>query len=763
MTVQPPALSVPGSGGAPIPPPGATRAPAIQPATDLTGVLVLKHEDRFLLTDAFGDIHPDTRGLGLYRGDTRILSRYELRVNGHRPVVLRTAIGGSYRGTIQMTNPDVLRRPDGGRDPELALRRQSFGILRDRLIAAGVRELIAVDNFTTHPEPCRLSLSLEADFADIFEVRGLERAESGTCFAPRIEPRRVTFDYLGRDGTLRRTHVDLSEPVRLREGPGVTLELDWLLEPGGQGRLEVLVRDEAVDDVGPPARAARAPRAPRSSGTARAVSSRLPDVDPLAPVAAHEAWDASSATITTGDGGTTRAIRRALSDLRLLVNPGPAPGEAYIAAGVPWYSCLFGRDSIITALELLPVRPQVARDTLELLARLQATERDDRRDAQPGKILHELRTGELARVGEIPHTPYYGTADATPLWLILLGETYAWTGDRELVDRLWPNALAALAWIEGDGDPDGDGFVEYERRSELGLVNQGWKDSLEANRHRDGRLARPPLALVEVQAYVYAARRHVAALARMRGEAGLAAAQEAAAERLRERFEAAFWMEDEGTYAMALDGARGQVDAVSSNPGHALWCGIADPARAARVAASLRSPGLWSGWGVRTLSSAMAGYNPIGYHIGSVWPHDNAIIAAGLARYGFGEQAVSIAAAMLEATRHFRDARLPELFCGFARSDAPYPVPYPVACQPEAWAAGSVFSFLRSMLGMEADAAAGELVFRSPSVPDWLREVRIERLRVGAAEVDLLVRRSNGSTAVEVLRRSGELTVVVRV
>ncbi len=757
MTAQPPAApgqDLPAAVEAPVPPPGPARVPAIQAATDLTGVLVLKHEDRFLLTDAFGDIHPDTRGLGLYRGDTRILSRYELRVNGHRPVVLRTAIGGSYGGTIQMTNPDFLRRPDGGRNPELVLRRQSFGILRDRLIADGFREVVAVDNFTTHPEPCHLALCFEADFADIFEIRGLERERSGTFLAPVVGPQQVTFDYLGRDRTLRRTHVVLSEPALPGEGPGVALEIDWLLEPGGQRRLEVLVWDEAIEQVGSLEEVHR---------RTRTAPPRSPVVDPAEPVAAHRTWDASSTAITTGDGGTTRALRRALSDLRLLVNPGPGPGECYIAAGVPWYSCLFGRDAIITALQLLPVRPQIARDTLELLARLQATERDDRRDAQPGKILHELRTGELARVGEIPHTPYYGTADATPLWLILLGETYAWTGDRELVDRLWPNALAALAWIEGDGDPDGDGFVEFERRSELGLVNQGWKDSAEANRHRDGRLAQPPLALVEVQAYVYAARRHVAALARMRGEATLAAVQEAAAERLRERFEDAFWMEDEGTYAMALDAGKRQVDAVSSNPGHALWCGIADPARAGRVAATLRSPGLWSGWGVRTLSSAMAGYNPIGYHIGSVWPHDNAIIAAGLTRYGFREQAASIAAVMLEATRHFRDARLPELFCGFARSDAPYPVPYPVACQPQAWASGSVFSLLRSMLGMEAAAAAGELEFRSPSVPDWLREVRIEHLRVGAAEVDLLVRRSNGSTAVEVLRRTGDLTVIVRV
>ena len=458
---------------------------------------------------------------------------------------------------------------------------------------------------------------------------------------------------------------------------------------------------------------------------------------------------------------TARSVA-SLADLRLLVNNGPGPDERYVAAGVPWFSTLFGRDSIITALQVLPVRPQIAQEHLLVLARLQATAVDDRRDAQPGKILHELRTGELALAGEIPHTPYYGTVDATPLWLILLGEYERWTGDSALVDRLWPNAIAALRWIDAYGDLDGDGFVEYVRRSPEGLVNQGWKDSTDANRFRDGRIAEAPLALVEVQAYVQRARLEMARLARARGDKELAETQERAAADLAARFEEQFWMEDAGTYALALDHEKRQVDAIGSNAGHVLWSGTASAEHAARVAESLMSSDLFSGWGIRTLAASMAGYNPIGYHLGTIWPHDNAIAAAGLLRYGFREEASRVGAAMLEATMYFRDSRLPELFCGFDRARSPYPVPYPVACSPQAWAAGSLVQLLSAMLGLEPDAATRTLVLHSPTLPEWLPEVRLENIRVGEAVVDLRVRRANGLAGVEVLRRTGDLSVVVR-
>jgi glycogen debranching enzyme len=724
-------------------------------ATDLTGTLVLKHDIRFLLTDAYGDLKVDSRGLGLYQGDTRFLSRYELRINGSRPLVLRTGGSGGYAGSIQMTNPDLVRTPLEKGDPEDVLHRQSLGIVRERSVSDRFGERIGVRNYTTHSERCRVTLTVDADYADIFEVRGLVRAERGKRLMDELSDGLVTFGYRGTDGVIRRTRIRFSEPpastgaVAGDEEAGLEIAFEWQLQPGEHRSVEVWVATEEEH----PARAEGKRRPARTTY-------QLPSGEAEA---AHRAWHASSTSVSTPHAASERAFRRSLADLRLLVGNGPGPDERYLAAGVPWYNALFGRDSIITALQLVAIRPQVARDTLTVLARLQADAVDDWRDAEPGKILHELRTGELARSGEIPHTPYYGTVDATPLWLMLLGAYQSWTADQALVDQLWPTALACLEWIERYGDLDGDGFIEYSRRSPRGLLNQGWKDSAEAIRWKDGRLADGPLALVEAQAYVFQARTEMARLARLRGEHRLADVQQTAAEALRQRFEDSFWLDDAGTYSMALDRDKRPVDAVASNAGHALWCGIASPDRARGVAESLLGPELFSGWGVRTLSTRTVGYNPIGYHLGTVWPHDNAIGAAGLWRYGYRREAARIAGALLEATQYFRDARLPELFCGFDRADSPYPVPYPVACSPQAWAAGSLFHLLGSMLGLQPDAAGHELRLLSPSLPDWLPELRLENLRVGDAVVDLLVRRNDRSTGVEVLRRSGELDVVVRV
>jgi glycogen debranching enzyme len=510
---------------------------------------------------------------------------------------------------------------------------------------------------------------------------------------------------------------------------GTTLELDWLIGPGRSESLAIDVSAEIVDESPPH-------RSPRP-------------------------WLAGAA-IETNHALAERALERARADLNLLVNDGPGADERYIAAGVPWFSCLFGRDSIITSLQLLAVRPEIAQATLSILARLQAREVDEFRDAAPGKILHELRTGELARHGEIPHTPYYGTVDATPLWLMLLDEYERWTGDSGLVDQLWPNALAALGWLDRYGDLDGDGFIEYQRRSERGLVNQGWKGSADSIRNRDGTLADGPIALVEVQAYAYAARRGIARLARVRGDDQLAAAQDAEAEALRQRFEDSFWMEDAGTYAMALDGAKRQVTGIASNAGHALWTGIADQERAARTAEVLTSRGMWSGWGIRTLSSDTIGYNPIGYHLGSIWPHDNAICAAGFARYGLFEETRLVAAGLFEAAAHFSEARLPELFCGFDRAMSPLPVPYPVACSPQAWAAGSLYHLMSATLGLRPDARTRRLELVRPALPTWLPSLRVRGLRVGDAEVDLEFGAQEESISVEVLRRTADLDVIVR-
>ncbi len=765
-------------------------APVVVRATDLTGVHVLKHDNLFMLANAYGDVHVDGRGLGLYDGDTRMLSTYDLRLNGIRPVVLRAGSAANYRGTIQLTNPDYLNGPAGAEEhaSEIVLRRHSLGVVRERVIGDGFGEKISVVNYTTAPERARLTLMLDADYADIFELRGVIRAKRGERLPNRGDAGLIEFSYRGLDDAERKTFVRISPQMTVIDADGrpspriphsgaVTLELDSMLEPSEQTTLTIDVWTEVPrkaiahtaslgvydDDL---------PLADITGASDALAGETADDVDDDyrsrasvssdEPKAMHRAWRASSASIETMDVLSERALERASADLRLLLNSGPGEGERYVAAGVPWFSCLFGRDSIITSLQLLCVRPQVARSTLSILARLQATEIDDWRDAQPGKILHELREGELATAGEIPHSPYYGTVDATPLWLMLLDEYERWTGDAELLDRLWPNALAAIGWMDKYGDLDGDGLIEYERHSQRGLSNQGWKDSGDAIRNADGTLADGRIALVEVQGYAYAARLGVARLARLRGDESLARVQEDTAERLRLRFEETFWMEDAGTYAMALDGDKQPVTGIGSNAGHALWTGICSQERATSVGRVLTGPGMWSGWGIRTLSSETIGYNPIGYHLGTIWPHDNGICAAGFARYGLAGEAKLVAGTLLEATVHFREARLPELFCGFERERSPMPVPYPVACSPQAWAAGSLFHLVSSTLGMRPNARERRLELFRPALPASLPALRMRNLRVGDALVDLEFGSADNSISVEVLRRTGDLDVVVR-
>ncbi|MFI5225521.1 MAG: glycogen debranching N-terminal domain-containing protein [Candidatus Limnocylindrales bacterium] len=739
--------------------------PEIVHATDLGGVQVLKHGGLYLLTDGFGDIHPDTRGLGLYLGDTRIVSCLALRINGVRPVLLRADTGANYRGTIQLTNSDY--SPDQSRkvDPSLALARQSLGITRDRVLAAGLDERIRIANFSPHPEDLTIELLVDVDAADIFEVRGRHRPERGTMLPIAVrDDGRVTFAYAGLDGSTRRTYVEAAAPDTIaasdeREG-AVVLRWRRRLPPGGDTTLGWTIWSGISATVASAGgRAAAGGNGVEPDGAVEFPSA--PPVDPELGAQAYRAWTEHSAVLDSDNELFDLAIRRSLSDLRLLTNEGPDPGERYVAAGVPWYSTLFGRDALITGFQALAFRPAIAVEALDVLAARQATTVDDWRDAQPGKILHELRTGEMARARELPHTPYYGSVDSTPLWLILLAATYDWTGDRGLVDRHWPTALAALRWIDEYGTGP-DGFVTYERRSPQGLVNQGWKDSGDAVRDRTGATIEPPIALAEVQGYVFDAKRRMAGLARSRGEDGLATRLDAESEELRRRFELAFWEPDLRYYVMAIGRDGRRADAIASNPGQCLWSGIVDPARASDVVARLTGDQLDSGWGIRTYGSGQPGYNPIGYHTGSVWPHDNALIVDGLKEYGFHDVANLFVGRIFEATQHFADFRLPELFCGFARTEVDVPVPYPVACSPQAWAAGSPLLFLRSMLGMRARAERRELELVRPHLPPWLGKVTIGNLRVGDASVDLLFHRWRGTTSAEVLRKHGDLAVTIR-
>jgi glycogen debranching enzyme len=720
------------------------RPRPIVKATDLGSAQVLKHLDLFLVSDAFGDIHPDSRGMGLYDGDTRILSCSVLRIAGERPVVLHSDPGGSWRGVVQATNPEFRKDPGDKMGTDEKILRQTISVGRERTIAEAYRERLDVQNHGPISFDLDVELELDADYADIFEVRGYTRAARG-----QLAPIELTsdgglvFSYLGLDGVTVRTQIEFQPAPVFSAGhrdQGGSVIASWRspLGPGEQRQIawSVHATREPVQTV------------------------HALDPEALDPARAHADWLSKNAAIETDHELINQVVRRSLDDLCLLEST-DLDGDRFIAAGVPWFSTLFGRDSLITSLQAIAFAPRLAVQTLEILAKRQATEVDAWRDAEPGKILHELRTGEMSRTGELPFAPYYGSIDSTPLWLILLGVTHDWTGDDELVDRLWPNALAALAWIDDWGDRDGDGFVEYERRADTGLRNQGWKDSSDAIRWLDGSLADTPIALAEVQGYVFDAKHRMARLARRRGDGELAHKLENEASTLRRRFADHFRLPD-GSIAMALDAEKRAVDTIGSNGGHALWSGIVQPEHAEAAAAALGTSAMVSGWGLRTYASGQPGYNPIGYHTGTVWPHDTAITAAGLRRYGFDDAADTLTGGMLTAAQHFPAFRLPELFCGFDRASTGSPIAYPVACSPQAWAAGSALMLMHTMLGLQADASRKRLSLERPILPAGLTKVVVRGIRVGALTCDLLLHRWRGLTSAEVLRKDAGLEVVVR-
>jgi glycogen debranching enzyme len=739
----------------------ARPRPIVQ-VIDLGGVQVVKHGNLFLLSDATGDVEPDGRGLGLYDGDTRILSMARLRIGGQRPVVLASDPGGAWQGVVRATNPELRVDPadkHGGR----IIARRTLAVTRERWIAEAYHERVTIANHTPSTEEISLELGFDVDMADVFEVRGYERTERGVLSPIVVDDAAgtITFGYEGRDAVTRRTHLAF-EPrpvISASEGrpgperrlanvappqPAIVATWDFSLEPGASTTVTWNARPEQ-DPATPIMEVVREGR---------------PDRHAAQPELAHLDWRTAGTTIECDNRLVELVLQRGIDDLCLLVNTTP-DGEPYIGAGVPWFSSLFGRDALMTGLEAIAFLPWVAVDALRALAVRQATADDAWRDAEPGKILHELRTGEMARTNEVPFGPYYGSVDSTPLFLVLLGEVFDWTGDDKLVDELWPHAMAALAWIDANAEKSGDGFVDYLRRSPRGLRNQGWKDSGDAIRDRTGRIAEPPIALAEVQGYVYDARRRLARLARRRGDAAFAAAQESAATALKTKFSTAFRSVD-GVIPMALDGARKPMDAVASNMGHCLWSGIVADDAVEAVAARLMEPDLFSGWGIRTYAAGQPGYNPIGYHTGTVWPHDTAIAAAGLKAAGALDAADRLAAAVLEAAQDFPAFRLPELFCGFERSATGTPVAYPIACSPQAWAAAAPLFLVRTLLGMQARADRGELELVRPHLPAFMGKLVIRGLRVGRGSCDLLVHRWRGMTSVEVLRKDGDLDVTVR-
>jgi glycogen debranching enzyme len=693
---------------------------------------VLKHGDTFAVFDHHGRIKAGGLGEeGLYHDGTRFLSRLVMELEGKPLIVLSSTVSRENGHlAVALTNPDLI---------EAGKTLLPFGTLhiamKTFLWKSVCYQQIHVKNYGQHTVRAEFSIHFSADYADIFEIRGMKRKARGTDLDPEVIEDTVVLGYRGLDNVVRQTAICFSPvPAQLSSA---TAHFNHILHAGEETRhvITVTCRNELP--------------------SIRTLSFEIAQHDSQAEAERYRAW---ACHLETSNGQINAWLDRATSDLQLMTTE--LPTGPYPYAGVPWFNTPFGRDGILTALECLWLRPSLARGVLAYLASTQAVDVIPSQDAEPGKILHEIRFGEMAALGEMPFGRYYGSVDATPLFVLLAGAYYQRTGDLEFVRSLWPNIAAALGWIDSFGDRSGRGFVEY-RQSKNGLLHQGWKDSDDAIFHADGTPAVGPIALCEVQAYVYAARRAAATVATALGQTDCAADLVRKAQALQRNFESAFWCEDLSTYAVALDGQGRPCRVRTSNAGHCLFAGIADPDRARRLARTLLSAESFSGWGVRTVAASEVRYNPMGYHTGSVWPHDNALIASGLARYGYGEKALQILTGQFQAGTHFELHRMPELFCGFAHYRGESPVLYPVACAPQAWSAASVFLLVQACLGLEISGVERQLYFTRPQLPASLGELRIHNLEVAGSTIDLLLEKQEHKVEVNVIRRGGDIQVMV--
>ena len=705
------------------------------PESTGTDKLVLKRGNLFAVAGRLGDIWPPgARDQGAYFEDTRFLSKLRLTIAGGPPVVLSTQTRAEYTSQVDLT---VTSTQFGGlfQDPVNFLH-----LRREQIIDEHFVERLTLTNYLVRDIDYWVEYEFAADFADQFEVRGARRRARGTYFRPLVDERRVVSCYQGRDGVLYR--VEMFFPARAPdEIAGGRARFNFHLGPNESTGLELhalpslhAVRSgtsvrEAADAArqpgfSPPPAMTEEPESPAPRRFEERVARSRAD---------YRHWAENSSRIETNEEAFDWALAQAVADLKALSVFWE--GRRVISAGVPWYASPFGRDASIAAFQALLVNPEVARDALLFLAAHQGKKVDDFREEEPGKILHEIRRGELARTGEVPHTPYYGSVDSTPLFLVLYTEYLQWTNDRATGEQLLPAAEAALRWIDQYGDKDGDGFIEYKRKTERGLRNQGWKDSWDGVPHLDGTPAEPPIALVEVQGYCLDARRRMARLYRQLGRREDAARCAIAAQKLARRLDEAFWMEKAGTYALALDGEKRQVQSVGSNAGHLLFSRAVPEEHARRVARVLMSPESFSGFGIRTLARGQRPYNPLSYHNGTIWPHDNSLIAMGLSNYGMQKIAAQVLSGAYDACRQFRHYRLPELYCGMGRGEGDLVVSYPVSCSPQAWASGAFFLMLRGCLGLYPDAPRRRLKIVNPHLPPGLQRLTLERLRVGDTRI----------------------------
>lgn len=701
------------------------EARAIQ---DIRDALIIRENTVFLLTDTDGSIPiGNISGLGLYHKDTRYLSGWDLSLIGVDPIVLQSTAELGFAMEQVMTNPELINKrgdllPSG-----------SMEIRRQRTLDGCLVETVTLTNFAAIPLSLTLQYEFAADFADIFELRGMRREARGRLMQPRVQGRSgVAFRYRGLDGVSRQTRLRFeTKPDEL----GASRAVFYLeIPPGGDRRVSVTV---LVDGI------AGNDGAPRSTAGLHQ---------------SHAGWRESGTRVDTSNGMFNAAFERSIADLSLLWTEQDG-GLQFVSAGVPWFDGLFGRDAALASTMSLMLGPQMARDVLRSLAHYQGQTVDLSREEEPGKIVHEVRQCEMANTGEVVFGRYYGSVDSTPLFLLLAAEYYRWTADAEFMRELLPHLDAALLWMDEFGDIDGDGYLEYIKRNPRGLDNQGWKDSGDAILDEEGRLLHPPIALVEVQGYAYAARNAIAQVYEALGQAARAQQLLSQALELRKRINRDFWVDD-GYYAMALDAEKRPARVVSSNAGQLLWCGVPTEEKAKRLVKRITQNDMFSGWGIRTLASSAPRYNPLGYHLGTIWPHDNALIMAGMKRYGAATELNELATGLTDAAFSFPNFRLPELFSGSPRSAHQTPVPYPVACRPQAFAAAALPCVLAAILGLAPDAPNDRLYIVRPRLPFWLDFVRLSGLRVGRSRVDLIFHRRGSRTVAEVIGKAAPLEVV---
>ncbi len=694
--------------------------------------LVLLHGDTFAVFDRYGDIQTVGSGQqGIFHRETRHLSRLELRISGLRPLLLSSTVReDNVLLAVDLTNPDMQLSPGD------SLLRGTLHMYRTKfLVDGGCFDRILLHNYGQKPIDIELSFAFGADFADIFEVRGQKRERRGACLPEQVDKSSVTLLYEGLDKVLRRTRIECSTSACMTRAGMISAPI----------HLEAHEETVFCLKLGFETDGATQPVTGYDDGLLRVTGER--QTSPLADI-----------DIYTANEQFNDWINRSRADLEMMI--AATSFGLYPYAGVPWFSTVFGRDGIITALELLWLAPSVAKGVLNYLAATQATVSDPNRDAEPGKILHEMRKGEMAKLREVPFGRYYGSVDATPLFVLLAAAYYERTADIAFIRSIWPNIEAALNWIDQFGDLDGDGFVEYARHSETGLLQQGWKDSQDSVFHADGSLASGPIALCEVQSYVYAAKSRIAVAASDLGLQAKSDTLHAQAEELRQKFETAFWSDELSMFVMALDGHKRQCNVRSSNSGHCLFSEIASSSHSRRTQDSLLSSALFSGWGIRTIATDEKRYNPMSYHNGSVWPHDNAVIAFGLTASREKDLALKILSALLDLSIFTELHRLPELICGFSRRPGKAPTLYPVACSPQAWAAGAVFLALQACLGLTVDAKKSRVYLRYTALPEAITQVRIRNLKVASSSVDLALTRHAETVGVDILRRTGDVEIV---